>query len=219
MQVIPHQTHKPLVTRTPFDQMSNLDQFKQSLDKTKSEVELFQEECKELKIKVKTAIFRVLTDFRFSVREVMSNALILSGGSISSLYHGEKVKDYDFWSKHNIHITELSKLIKDEAKDIITDDMGANYGGVFEEAGFYESVNALTLRNRMQFITISDYERARKSFDYIHCMPYYDIHSDRLYISMEQWKCIRNKKLVRQHLDKVPSNHRVAKYKERGWSI
>ena len=219
MQVIPHQTHKPLVTRTPFDQMSNLDQFKQSLDKTKSEVELFQEECKELKIKVRTAVIRVLADFRFNVREKLSTQLILSGGSISSLYHGEKVKDYDFWCRDVLPIHDLAMLIKDEGKDIITDDMGANYAGVFEGTGFIETPNAITLRNRMQFITLSDYERARKSFDYIHCLPFYDILNDQFHISMEQWKSIKNKKLVRQYLTLVPSSHRAAKYRERGWKV
>ena len=91
--------------------------------------------------------------------------------------------------------------------------------GVFEGTGFIETPNAITLRNRMQFITLSDYERARKSFDYIHCLPFYDILNDQFHISMEQWKSIKNKKLVRQYLTLVPSSHRAAKYRERGWKV
>ena len=219
MQVIPHTPHKPLVTRTPFDQMSNLERLKEALEKDKPESQLFQEECKELKLKVRQSVFRLFTDFRFGVREQMSIQLILSGGSISSIYHGENVKDYDFWCRDSKDIHPLATILRDEAKDIIMDDTGPEYGDIFEATGFHESPNAITLKNRMQLITLSDYEKARQSFDFIHCMPYYDLHSDRLYISMEQWRLIKSKRLVRQHLTIEPSSHRVAKYKERGWKI
>ena len=180
MQVIPHTPHKPLVTRTPFDQLSNLDRLKDALEKDKPESQLFQEECKELKLKVKRAVSTLFTDFRFGVREQMSIQLILSGGSISSIYHGENVKDYDFWCRDSKDIHPLATILRDEAKDIIMDDTGPEYGDIFEATGFHESPNAITLKNRMQLITLSDYERARSAFDFIHCMPYYDLHSDRL---------------------------------------
>ena len=218
MQVIPHTPHKPLVTRTPFDQLSNLDRLKDALEKDKPESQLFQEECKDLKLKVKMSVTRLLNDFRFAVRERFSQQLILSGGSISSLYHGEKVKDYDFWCRDVFPIHDLAMLIKDEAKDIMTDDVGSEYGGVFDATGFYETPNAITLKNRMQFITLSDYEKARKSFDFLHCMPYYDIFKDQLYVSMDQWRSIKNKKLVVNTKNLNVPKRRIDKYKEKGWS-
>jgi len=76
MQVIPHQTHQPLITKTPFDQISNLERMKAALDKNKPESQLFQEECKDLKLKVRMSVTRLLADFRFSVRERLSEQLI-----------------------------------------------------------------------------------------------------------------------------------------------
>jgi len=218
MQVIPHTPHKPLVTRTPFDQMSNLERLKEALEKDKPESQLFQEECKELKLKVKRAVSTLFTDFRFGVREQMSIQLILSGGSISSIYHGENVKDYDFWCRDSKDIHPLATILREEAKDIIMDDTGPEYGDIFDATGFHESPNAITLKNRMQLITISDYEKARKAFDFMHCMPYYDLHSDRLYISMEQWRSIKRKKLFVNTKNLNVSKRRIDKYKEKGWS-
>ena len=218
MQVIPHTPHKPLVTRTPFDQLSNLDRLKDALEKDKPESQLFQEECKELKLKVKRAVSTLFTDFRFGVREQMSIQLILSGGSISSIYHGENVKDYDFWCRDSKDIHPLATILREEAKDIIMDDTGPEYGDIFDATGFHESPNAITLKNRMQLITISDYEKARKAFDFMHCMPYYDLHSDRLYISMEQWRSIKRKKLFVNTKNLNVSKRRIDKYKEKGWS-
>ena len=218
MQVIPHTPHKPLVTRTPFDQLSNLERLKEALEKDKPESQLFQEECKELKLKVKRAVSTLFTDFRFGVREQMSIQLILSGGSISSIYHGENVKDYDFWCRDSKDIHPLATILREEAKDIIMDDTGPEYGDIFDATGFHESPNAITLKNRMQLITISDYEKARKAFDFMHCMPYYDLHSDRLYISMEQWRSIKRKKLFVNTKNLNVSKRRIDKYKEKGWS-
>ena len=149
MQVIPHTPHKPLVTRTPFDQLSNLERLKEALEKDKPESQLFQEECKELKLKVKRAVSTLFTDFRFGVREQMSIQLILSGGSISSIYHGENVKDYDFWCRDSKDIHPLATILREEAKDIIMDDTGPEYGDIFDATGFHESPNAITLKNRM----------------------------------------------------------------------
>jgi hypothetical protein len=138
---------------------------------------------------------------------------VLSGGAIASLYHGEKPKDYDLWSKSSSAIvTVISHL--DTLQDFVTEDIGEHYSAM--AGAKYVSPNAITLKNSLQFITLGDYKEQRERFDFVHCKPYYDIQTGLLFISEAQWSAIKNKKLI-VNPGRTPSNSRINKFGLRGW--
>ena len=201
---------------TKFERFSTLLKLK-SITENKTMDELFQEECANLKTKIKFAVHNKLDELPSRAKLWMSRC-ILSGGSISSIYHNEIVHDYDFWAKDAVLIGRISEAVLEDAEQVVVTDEDAKYGewfGDMKEKGFVQTPNAITLKNRVQFITLSNYEDARKNFDLIHCLPHYDIVDQKLYISREQWLAIKNKELIGGY--KEPSESRLRKYRERGW--
>jgi len=79
--------------------------------------------------------------------------------------------------------------------------------------------NAITLKNKMQFITLAKYEDARIGFDFIHCMPYYDLSSEKFFISEQQMDVIAKKKLVKNPKGREPVQWRIDKFLARGWTF
>jgi hypothetical protein len=79
------------------------------------------------------------------------------------------------------------------------------------------TAHATTFDNDIQVITMATSE-FRDTFDFIHCMPWYDIKTGKLHISPAQYEAIKNKKLVlNPKAKKKPTARRVEKYVERGW--
>jgi hypothetical protein len=147
---------------------------------------------------------------------------IISGGCISSILLGEKVNDIDVYAKKTSQITPITKHIIDVGIHIKTtennyDGLDASYSGPPRQL---ITSNAITLTNDVQFITmISEEDGARKLFDFVHCMPYYDINTNKLYISWTQLAAIKNKLLVPNlSLEKIKPR-RVDKYIQKGWKI
>jgi hypothetical protein len=143
---------------------------------------------------------------------------VLSGSSISSLYHDEPVNDYDFWFKTPEDANFSAKIFPTRYSDFIA-DYKDNYGG--QDAGVLGKIitaNAITMKNKAQFITIADYESMRKTFDFVHCLPYYDLMTDKFHISVAQMDAIHNKKLVKTGYVE-PNRFRTDKFLKRGWSF
>jgi hypothetical protein len=78
------------------------------------------------------------------------------------------------------------------------------------------TARATTLKHSVQVITMETKEH-RKSFDFIHCMPWYDIKAGKYYISENQYRSIKEKKLIINPNAKVVAKYRIAKYEDRGW--
>jgi hypothetical protein len=144
------------------------------------------------------------------------------------MYHGEAIKDYDLWCRNSLDIGHVkTRIIQDylnyveEYTEKYKENAPEHFALNDPASGkkYLVTTNAITLKNKVQLITLSNYENERKDFDFIHCMPYYDISNKKLYISPRQLDAIKNKKLVRNEGGKEPVRWRIEKFKNRGWSF
>jgi hypothetical protein len=99
-------------------------------------------------------------------------------------------------------------------------DISENYGGVTvnSKPDLCVTANAITFKNKFQLITLKDYYSARKTFDFVHCMPYFDFMEDKFVISERQFSIIQQKRLVSNNPGNIIPPYRVEKFKNRGWT-
>lgn len=178
-----------------------------------------------LAAKLKEDIRRKVTENARGIHDVLRlllmNDCILSGSCISSIYHGEEPKDYDFWFKPTPFLKAefiRQNIIEKYSADIL--DISENYAGAGAKGAPYPCVtaNAITFKNKFQLITLADYYSARKTFDLVHCMPYFDFADDKFFISESQFSIIQQKKLVPQNPGRIIPVYRTEKFKNRGWT-
>jgi hypothetical protein len=178
-----------------------------------------------LAAKLKEDIRRKVTENASGIHDVLRlllmNDCILSGSSISSIYHGEEPKDYDFWMKPTpfLKVEAIRQnIIELYSADIL--DISENYGGVTvnSKPDLCVTANAITFKNKFQLITLKDYYSARKTFDFVHCMPYFDFMEDKFVISERQFSIIQQKRLVSNNPGNIIPPYRVEKFKNRGWT-
>lgn len=148
---------------------------------------------------------------------IFTNA-ILTGGAISSLLHNEEVNDWDLYVKSPQAIAGFSSHIMEEYNQSEVKEINPKYMIETEVEGKLITSHATTFKNNVQVITMGAADM-RKTFDFVHCMPWYDIAANKLYISEYQYNIIMDKKIVRNPECKMPHNaYRMQKYIERGWS-
>jgi hypothetical protein len=180
----------------------------------------FQYKARSLKKKIEEHLKRLYDQLPSGLVDAFNRRCILSGSSISSMYHGEEPKDYDLWISGSgpfLHERSyLEALIKNSYDNYVA-EYSQEYGGVM--TGKVITENAITMKNKLQLITIENYRDARKNFDFIHCMPYYDLPQKTLFISEQQMDIIDKKKLVRNPGGRVPLEWRIEKFKNRGWTF
>lgn len=176
----------------------------------------FVDKAIALKAKIESYLEHIFHNMPSGITDVFKQNCILSGSSISSIYHNETPKDYDMW----VHDEEMIVPIYDSLV-LNWSDYIANY----HDIGYTEvpnskviTNNAITLINNVQFIRLGTYKEQRKTFDYIHCLPYYDLTTQKFYISSQQMDSIAKKKLVEIPNGNKASIRRFNKFKERGWS-
>jgi hypothetical protein len=178
-----------------------------------------------LAAKLKEDIRRKVTENASGIHDVLRlllmNDCILSGSCISSIYHGEEPKDYDFWMKPKpfSKVEAIRQnIIELYSADIL--DISENYGGVTvnSKPDLCVTANAITFKNKFQLITLADYYTARKTFDFVHCKPYFDFEDDKFFISEQQFRIIQQKKLVSQNPGNIIAPFRIEKFKNRGWT-
>lgn len=144
---------------------------------------------------------------------------IITGGCIASLYHYEPPNDIDLYAKDTKAIKIISALLT-EIGTVIKEVKSYPDDTVVDDKRKLVTANAITLKNDVQFITLASADIARKTFDFIHCMPWFDIKTQKLYISEAQLAAIREKKLIPNmpHMTgRQPKEARVTKYVTRGW--
>lgn len=150
---------------------------------------------------------------------IFENA-ILTGGAISSLMHNEMPNDWDLYSKNPQAIAGFSSHIMEEKNQLEVKEVNVKYMTNTEVDGKLITVHATTFNNNVQVITMGAADM-RKTFDYIHCMPWYDIKTDKLYISQYQYNIIIEKRLVRNPdcMNQSTTNriYRTQKFIDRGW--
>lgn len=149
---------------------------------------------------------------------------IITGGCISSLADDGAVKDIDLYAKTAKGLNEIKNYILNNCNDKIAsydkytlDDEGNK---VVTVNGGEKAItnNAVTLANDVQFIYLGEAEDCRKKFDFIHCMPWFDIGTQKLHISEEQWRCIEQKVLrINPLFAETINQKRIDKYVKRGY--
>jgi ABC-type antimicrobial peptide transport system permease subunit len=181
---------------------------------------LFREVQSDHIQEVKRSLFATLNILFGGIPSELSGFLrdkaILTGGAISSLMHNETPKDYDLYLQDKNDIMFFKQYVNDMNKDFIQ-DADEKYVEVQVE-GKLVTANATTFKNGLQVITLHTAD-SRSTFDFVHCMPWYKISDNKLYISKKQYNAILNKHLIKNEHENAfaLSKKRIEKYTAKGW--
>ena len=143
---------------------------------------------------------------------------IVTGGITASMLHTGSYNDIDVYLKDPLDIKGFNVMVKDSCMDSVVDQN--TYGGpITLPDGKLITANATTFKNKVQVITMATVDH-RKTFDFIHCMPWLDLKDRKFYISKMQFDSISNKQLVTNPNKKGDIlTHRFNKYLSRGWTL
>lgn len=145
---------------------------------------------------------------------------ILTGGCFASLFNNETPNDWDMYLKDVDTADRFDSFVMDDAPTLNTvKDVTPGYMAEIKVQGKLVTPNAITFNNGLQVITHTC-KAHRETFDFIHCMPYFDMKTQQLFISRLQYDCIKKKNLVKNpgHALLV-SQHRINKFISRGWNL
>lgn len=145
------------------------------------------------------------------------DSLFVTGGAIASLLQLDDPKDYDFYCTDSKLIRDFAQVLENDYNDLIA-DIAEDYKQVFGKNGKMITGNAVTMKDKNSFITL-EFEpgtSVRSTFDYVHCLPYYDIKSNKLFISKQQYDACVNKVLIVNNPKSIKP-YREHKFLERGY--
>ena len=197
--------------------MSSVVDFKLS-DKDKNEI-----------LEAKEIMFNFFVEagklFSGNVSYFMQRHCILSGGAIQSIFNKDQVHDYDVYFDGDYEFDNVEKMLLSDPYIEANIVSHGDYQLFDSKTGEYsKNFKLLTVRNNtdnwpikkphIQFI-FGNYFKLREDFDYLHCLPYYVCNTQKLYISPEQFYCIKNKILCK--VGAFVDSKRTAKYEGRGW--
>lgn len=180
--------------------------------------DLFKALGNQLKHQIDKYLGIKLSKMDASLAEMIHWNCVVSGGCFASFIKAEEPNDIDLWAKTAEGMSLLEsklKLLYKESKIEDKTDQAQKYMDVFVD-GKIVSSNAITMDNGLQFVTMNTYDDARKSFDYVHCLPYYDISTGKFYISKKQMQCLDDKILVVNN-PLTCTEKRKKKFIDRGW--
>ena len=175
-------------------------------------------------------IVRVRDRVQSKLRELISDLptesypnfkeMILTGGCFASLFHNEEPNDWDVYLRDIDTAQEFDGMVMgDVTMMALVKDVNPAYRVATKVRSKVITENAVSFKNGLQVITNND-KSGRKSFDFIHCMPYFDMATQKLFISRLQYDCIKQKKLMKNpdHAREL-SGHRIDKFISRGWNL
>lgn len=185
----------------------------------------FEFKAHELKKKIRRTIVNHFTEKSVDSwvqANIWTNG-VLSGSAISSIYHDEKPKDYDIYFKDHTIIAAVRTVfetLEDKQKLIVDWNDYAGNTDIPLINGKCFTKRAITLEHDIQYIIMGTLNECRPTFDFIHCMPYYDFAEDKFYISERQLQSIADKMLVFNPLREKPATQaRIEKFQKRGWGL
>jgi hypothetical protein len=163
--------------------------------------------------------------FSGSVSHFIHQHCILSGGAIQAIFNKDQVNDYDVYFDGDYEFDNIENMMLSDPY-IEANIVSHGEYKLFDSktGGYSKKFKLITVRNNpdnspikkphIQFI-FGNYFKLREDFDYLHCLPYYVHNTQKLYISPEQFYCIKNKILCK--VGAFVDSKRTAKYKGRGW--
>lgn len=174
-------------------------------------------EIEAVKIAVKTQLRILLADLPQESYAYFAECIV-TGGVFASLFHGDQPNDWDIYLKDKTTADDFENyLIHDKWALELVKDVNPNYMVEVKVKGKVITPNAITFKNGLQVITQTD-KAHRSAFDFVHCMPYFEMATQKLYISRAQYDAIKNKHLIKNDTYSNPlSQKRVDKFLERGW--
>jgi hypothetical protein len=144
---------------------------------------------------------------------------ILTGGCFASLFHGETPNDWDVYLKDVDTADRFDSFVTSDTPTL--NEVKTLTPGYIAEVKVRDKLitaNAVTFKNGLQVITRTC-KAHRDSFDFIHCMPYFDMKTQQLFISRAQYDTIKRKELIQNpNFKGQPPLHRVEKFLNRGWA-
>lgn len=183
------------------------------------------EKTKILKLKSEIASYYDMSMKKLGNQKLTSmffDECVITGGCISALWHGEKVNDIDVYAKTTKGLIALKTMLTHPGNSVIV-KKGTAYeldtaDGPTLAGKPLITDNAVTLANDVQFVYLGVADECRKAFDFIHCMPWYDLKTQKLYISQAQVASIRTKTLVLNIAGEKLKERRIKKYTDKGWN-
>ena len=167
----------------------------------------------EIKKRIRNGVSKALLPINHSLRSHLISNCIVTGGCSASAFYNQEPNDWDLLFKDEVAARSFKHYITDHKEDVM--DVG-EYTGV-QFTGKLITANAITLKNKVQVI---DWKWQRNNFDFIHCMPWYDLQADKYHIASEQYDAIKNKQLIARDPDTFkPNDRRLKKWLDRGFTI
>lgn len=155
-----------------------------------------------------------------SFKAQVSENCIITGGAIASCFHSEKINDFDLYAKTKLSLDALKSYILKDMKADIKEIKAYELEDVIPPAKTHMIThNAVTLKGDLQFVYLGTADECRLKFDFIHCMPWFDIKTQKLHISKDQYDSIATKRLYVNPLGEPAKFRRIDKYTKRGWGI
>lgn len=148
---------------------------------------------------------------------------IITGGAIASCFHSEKINDIDLYAKDQVSLDTLKTYIlesmKNDIKEMKSYDIEDVTNPIPPAKTHMITNNAVTLKGDLQFIYLGTADQCRLKFDFVHCMPWFDIKTQKLFISKDQYDAIATKRLFVNLKGEPAKFRRIDKYTKRGWTI
>lgn len=145
---------------------------------------------------------------------------ILTGGCFASLFLDEEVHDWDVYLKDSVTASQFESFVMSDTLTLNeVAGVTSGYMTTTKVDGKLVTANAITFKNGLQVITRID-KKHRQTFDFVHTMPYFDMKTQQLFISRQQYDAIKNKQLIvnPKHLVLV-NQWRADKFMSKGWSF
>ncbi len=177
-----------------------------------------RQEIESVKDTVQKKLRELLSDIPVETYPYFKES-ILTGGCFASLFNGETPNDWDVYLKDVDTADRFDSFVTSDTPTLNeVKDVTPGYMAEVKVRGKVVTANAVTFKNGLQVITHTC-KAHREAFDFIHCMPYFDMKTQQLFISRRQYDAIKNKHLIKNAEFPHAKGHRTEKFLERGWSI
>ena len=167
---------------------------------------------------VKSKFRELLTDLPVDAYPYFKDS-ILTGGCFATLFNGAITNDWDVYLKDVDTADRFESFVMSDTPTLnVVKDVTPGYMAEVKVRGKVVTANAVTFKNGLQVITHTC-KAHREAFDFIHCMPYFDMKTQQLFISRLQYDAIKNKQLIKNPKFPHQQRNRTEKFLERGWTI